>query len=670
MIFGSGVSGRWKFPTITNEKNLNFAPGSEERELLRVAVDEVLETAPEIPLTINGEAVKTGILREQTNPCDFQHRVCQYHVAREADMDAAIASALEARTEWSNMPYQDRLAIFYKAAHLLSTTYRFEMLACMMVGQGKSARQAEIDGTCELIDFLRFNTKYAMEIYAEQPEDHDKNCWNRMDVRPLEGFVLAIAPFNFTAILGNLAVAPAIMGNTVVLKPPAQNVRAGALIMKILREAGLPPGVINYVYADPDVLTKAIAHPMLAGVHFTGSTRVFKNILRQVGENSAKDIYRSFPRVVGETGGKNFHWIHPSSLETEHDVATVATQAIRGAFEYQGQKCSATSRMYVPRSKWRGARGLRENLVERVNVMLHEPNMVGNTANLSTFMGGVIDQTAYERLESTIEAAKKDKDVEVLVGGRCERTSGWFIYPTVLLVKDINHPLLKQELFGPVLAVYVYDDTTHPWTLDDHEDFLKGIGESSEYALTGAIFAKDRKVLSMATRVLRDACGNFYVNDKSTGAVVGQQAFGGGRMSGTNDKSGSKLNLYRWVSLRASVPRAVVRDLSGLLSWLLVSFILRRSHLFPTLRSRGLPTSHPSLPVTYPPSIVCVYSTPPLFVYVSLLFSSLLSLSLSLSLPIRPHPSIKENFDWPVEDYCYPHQGRDLSAHLENGEAV
>jgi 1-pyrroline-5-carboxylate dehydrogenase len=481
----------------------------------------------DIPILIGGDEIRTGETTQAVMPHAHEHVLADWHRAAPKHVEQAIAAARDAQPEWANWPWEDRAAVFLRAAELLSTTWRATLNAATMLGQSKTAYQAEIDSACELIDFWRFNTYFAQEMYAEQPLSTHA-MWNQLDYRPLEGFVYAITPFNFTAIGGNLPTAPALMGNTVVWKPASTAVLSSWYVLQILREAGLPDGVINFVPGDARAISDiALAHRDLAGVHFTGSTDVFNSMWKTIGANMAN--YRSYPRIVGETGGKDFIVAHPSA-----NASAVAVGIARGAFEYQGQKCSAASRAYLPRSLW--------DRIRDETVAMIEDIRVGDVRDFRNFMGAVIDKRAFTKISEYIGEAKQS--ARVVTGGACRDGDGYFISPTLVETDDPAHRLMREEIFGPVMTVYVYDDAQ--WT-----DILRTVDETSPYALTGAVFANDRGAIKQAAMALRNAAGNFYINDKPTGAVVGQQPFGGARASGTNDKAGSKLNLMRWVSPRA-----------------------------------------------------------------------------------------------------------------------
>jgi 1-pyrroline-5-carboxylate dehydrogenase len=515
-------------PEPVNEPVLSYAPGTPERGALKDALSRMSGEEIEIPLIIGGREVRTGNTARQVMPHDHGHTLATYHLAGEAEVRAAVDASREAQREWAHWPWEDRLAVFLRAAELIATRYRPVLNAATMLGQSKTAYQAEIDSACEFIDFLRYNAAFAQQIYAEQPYSGD-GMWNRLDHRPLEGFVYAITPFNFTAIAGNLPTAPAMLGNVAIWKPAATAVYSGWYIMKVLMEAGLPPGVINFIPGDP-VATSGVllSSPDLAGVHFTGSTGVFQSIWRTVGEGI--DRYRAYPRLVGETGGKDFILAHPSA-----DAEAVATAIVRGGYEYQGQKCSAASRIYVPESLWPQVRDRCVEMMERIRV--------GDVADFRNFMGAVIDRKAFDKITGYIDHARAADGVEIVAGGGYDGEKGYFIDPTLVRAKDSGYQLMCEEVFGPVVSVYVYPDAEWSQT-------LRVVDETTPYALTGAVFSTERAPLVEASRVLRNAAGNYYVNDKPTGAVVGQQPFGGGRASGTNDKAGSILNLLRWISPR------------------------------------------------------------------------------------------------------------------------
>jgi 1-pyrroline-5-carboxylate dehydrogenase len=516
-------------PPPVNEPVKSYAPGTPERAEIREAIASLRAIDPELGPVIGGRDVTTGVLREVREPHAHARVLARWHSAGADETGQAIDAALGARDEWASWTLEQRAAVFLRAADLLAGSWRADLNAATMLGQSKTVQQAEIDSACEIIDFLRFNAMFASELAAQQPIS-GAGVWNRLELRPLDGFVFAISPFNFTAIGANLPTAPALMGNTVVWKPASTAVVSAHRTMRLLQTAGLPDGVINLVPGDAAAISGAcLAHPDLAGLHFTGSTEVFQGIWREIGQRIAS--YRSYPRIVGETGGKNFVIVHRSA-----EPRAVATALVRGAFEYQGQKCSAASRAYVPSSLWNDVyEGVGEQ-VERIRV--------GDVADLGNFMGAVIDERAFRRLQEAIAIARSSPDAEVLLGGGSDDSQGWFIEPTLVRTTDPSFELMQRELFGPLLCVYVYPD-------DRYEEILELANETSPYALTGSVFARERAAIEQAHRTLRFAAGNFYVNDKPTGAVVGQQPFGGSRASGTNDKAGSPLNLARWVSARA-----------------------------------------------------------------------------------------------------------------------
>ncbi len=515
-------------PSPVNEPIKSYAPGSEDRAKLKEALIEAAGTQLEIPLVIGGKPVKTGNLGQVVMPHDHRHVLAVYHKAGAAEVKLAIETAVAAKKTWQNYRWEERAAIFLKAAELLATKYRYAINAGSMLSGGKTAFQAEIDAACELIDFLRFNVRYAQQIYETQPES-SAGVWNFQQYRPLEGFIFAVTPFNFTAIAGNLPTAPALMGNTVVWKPASSLVYTPYLIMQILEEAGLPPGVINFVPGSGgSVGDICLADPRLAGIHFTGSTRVFQQMWKTIGENIS--LYHSYPRIVGETGGKDFVFAHASA-----EVKPLVTALVRGAFEYQGQKCSAASRAYIPKSLWPSVEEGLKAEIGRIKM--------GPPTDFRNFCGAVIDRAAFQTIAGYIDYAKNNEGGKVIIGGKCDDSVGYFVEPTVILATDPQFKTMVEEIFGPVLTIFVYDDDTFAETLDL-------CNNSSIYALTGAIFARERSAVSLALARLEHAAGNFYINDKPTGAVVGQQPFGGGRASGTNDKAGSQANLMRWVSTR------------------------------------------------------------------------------------------------------------------------
>ncbi|KAI0070584.1 delta-1-pyrroline-5-carboxylate dehydrogenase [Panus rudis PR-1116 ss-1] len=522
----------FKVPEISNEPMRSYAPGSPERQALKDAIAKMEKELPfEVPCVVNGKEVRTGKLSKQPLPYDHANHLCTYHEADQATVASAIDGALAAKAEWEAMPWSDRAAIFLKAADLVSGKYRYQLMAATILGQGKNTWQAEIDAAAELSDFLRFGVKYVEELYQIQPPKNSAGSWNRTEYRPLEGFVLAVSPFNFTAIGGNLPGAPALVGNVVVWKPSPMATYSNYLVHKIFLEAGIPPGVIQFVPGPPaDVVQQAIAHPSFAALHFTGSTLVFKQLWKDIANNL--DKYKGYPRIVGETGGKNFHLVHKSA-----EVRNAVLQSVRGAFEYQGQKCSALSRLYVPRSVWEQG-GFKEQLLAEVAKL-----KVGPPQDWTNFIGPVIGRAAYDKIIGYINKAK-EAGGEILIGGSGDDSKGFYVQPTVILTKDPKSVTMVEEIFGPVLTVYVYEE-------EDYEKTLELIDTTTSYGLTGAIFASDRKALLHASSYLRNAAGNVYFNEKCTGAVVGQQPFGGARASGTNDKAGSMAIFYRFVSARS-----------------------------------------------------------------------------------------------------------------------
>ncbi len=521
-------TGFFNVPVAVNEPVKTYAPGSPEREQVQKAFKEMYQSTVDIPLYIGGKEVRTGSTKNLFPPFDHQHHLGTYHTATQDLIQDAINAALEARVKWSQMAWEHRASIFLKAAELIAGPYRAKLNAATMIAQGKTVHQAEIDSACELIDFLRFNVQYMTEIYKQQPISA-KGIWNRVEQRPLEGFVYAITPFNFTAIAGNLPSCVAMMGNVVVWKPAATQIYSANVIVEIFKKAGLPDGVINVIYGDSSMITNTILESAdFAGIHFTGSTGVFNDFWKTIGNNIHK--YKTYPRIVGETGGKDFVWAHPSSNAKE-----VATALSRGAFEYQGQKCSAASRAYIPASLWEE---IKNYVIEDVKSF-----RMGSTEDMSNFVSAVISEGSFDKLAKAIDDAKASNEAEIVVGGGYDKSKGWFIEPTVIVTTNPKYDTMERELFGPVLTVYVYED-------DKWEDSLKLVDSTSEYALTGAIFSGCRYAIETATKALENAAGNFYINDKPTGAVVGQQPFGGARGSGTNDKAGSMINLLRWVSPR------------------------------------------------------------------------------------------------------------------------
>ncbi|MBZ0328073.1 MAG: L-glutamate gamma-semialdehyde dehydrogenase [Altibacter sp.] len=520
--------GFFEVPIAVNEPIKSYAPGSPEREEVLTTYKKMFKSTVEVPLYINGKSVKTGNTKTMSPPHDHKHVLGSYHKAEKKHITDAIATALEARKSWANMPWEQRAGIFLRAAELLAGPYRARINAATMLAQSKNIYQAEIDAACELIDFLRFNVQYMTEIYAEQPES-TSGAWNRLEYRPLEGFIYAITPFNFTAIAANLPASAALMGNVVLWKPSDSQVYSAKVILDVFKEAGVPPGVINMVMGDPVMITDTIlASPDFSGIHFTGSTHVFKNIWQKIGTNIHN--YKTYPRIVGETGGKDFIVAHKSS-----NAKQVATAISRGAFEFQGQKCSAASRCYISKSIWKD---VKKEVIADVNSF-----KMGSPEDMNNFITAVIHEGSFDKLAKYIDQAKKDKKAEIIVGGGYDKSKGYFIEPTVIVTEDPKYTTMCTELFGPVVTIYVFEDK-------DWEKTLHLVDETSEYALTGAVFSEDRYALEKAVRVLENAAGNFYINDKPTGAVVGQQPFGGARASGTNDKAGSKLNLLRWISPR------------------------------------------------------------------------------------------------------------------------
>ncbi len=519
--------GLFRPPAAFNEPVKSYAPGSPERSELKARLDEMSAQRLHLPLVIGGERVEAGRTFEAVMPHRRSHVLADVEKGSAEHVERAIAAARAAHAEWSRTPWHERAAVFLRAAELLSGPWRSTLNAATMLGQSKTAHQAEIDAACEVIDFFRFNVEYLVRIYEEQPVS-SQGVWNRLEYRPLEGFVFAVSPFNFTAIGANLTTSPALMGNTVVWKPASTAALSAWYTLLLLEEAGLPPGVINLVYGSgAEIGDAALASPELAGVHFTGSTPVFQGMWRTVGENIGS--YRNYPRLVGETGGKDFILAHPSA-----DVDAVATAVVRGSFEYQGQKCSASSRLYIPSNVWPG---LRDRLQQEISTI-----KVGDVSDFSNFMGAVIDGSSFATQHDAIEEARA-AGAEIVAGGDCDDSEGWFVQPTVIKTDDPGFRLLRDELFGPVVTTYVYDEKR--W-----DDTLRLVDETAPYALTGAVFANDRYAIEQAHDALSYSAGNFYVNDKPTGAVVGQQPFGGARASGTNDKAGSMWNLIRWVSPR------------------------------------------------------------------------------------------------------------------------
>jgi 1-pyrroline-5-carboxylate dehydrogenase len=522
----TGFNGNRRVPPPVNEPVKSYAPGSPERAALKDRLRSMSNERIDIPLIIGGKEVHTGRLAESVMPHNHRHVLAQWHRAAEANIDDAVTAAQQAAKDWANWAWEDRAAVFLKAAELLATKWRATLNAATMLGQSKTAFQAEIDAACELIDFWRFNPHYAQSLYDEQPLS-DRTMWNQLDYRPLEGFVYAVTPFNFTSIAGNLPTAPALMGNTVIWKPASSAMLSAYYIMKLLEEAGLPPGVINFVPGDAAMISdRLLSHRDLAGVHFTGSTAVFNNMWKTIGASMSG--YKSYPRIVGETGGKDFIVAHSSA-----DPVALSVAIARGGFEYQGQKCSAASRVYVPESIWPEVR-------DRTVAIMKDIRM-GDVTDFRNFMGAVIDKKAFTKIGEYLEHGRRNANI--VSGGVARGEDGYFIEPTLIETKDPAYRLLCEEIFGPVVTAHVYPDAR--WT-----ETLRIVDETSPYALTGAVFSNDRIAIRQAALALRNAAGNFYVNDKPTGAVVGQQPFGGARGSGTNDKAGSKLNLVRWISPR------------------------------------------------------------------------------------------------------------------------
>lgn len=520
--------GIYHIPYPKNEQVLSYAPGTNERAALRQALEAARGTTADIPMYIGGEEVRTGNKIAIRPPHDHQHILGYFHEGDAGHVEQAVQAALNAKPLWDDLNWEHRASIFLKAADLLAGPYRYEINAATMLGQSKNAYQAEIDAACELIDFLRFNVYFMGQLYNEQPES-SPGVWNRTEYRSLEGFTLAVTPFNFTAIAGNLPSCMALMGNTVVWKPAYTQVFAANVIMKVFRHAGLPDGVINLIYADGPVVGDVVfTHKDFAGLHFTGSTKVFQSMWKTIGQNI--DKYRTYPRIVGETGGKDFILAHPSA-----DAKEVATGISRGAFEFQGQKCSAASRAYIPVSLWED---VRRYLVEDAKSF-----KMGPTEDFTNFINAVIDERAFDKIAGYIEQAKKNPMNEIVTGGKYDKSKGYFIEPTIVLTKDPSSVTMCEEIFGPVITIYVFND-------ENWDDVLSLVDNTSPYALTGSIFSRDRYAIEEVTKRLSNAAGNFYINDKPTGAVVGQQPFGGARGSGTNDKAGAKANLSRWVSMR------------------------------------------------------------------------------------------------------------------------
>ena len=520
--------GFFQVPIASCEPVHSFEPNSNERISTLAAYTKMMSEVIDIPMYIGSEEVRTNDLASMTPPHQHQHVVGNYHKGDASHAQKAIKAALAAKNDWASMKWEHRASIFLKAADLLAGPFRARMNAATMVAQSKNVHQAEIDASCELIDFLRFNVQYMTDIFMEQP-DSSEGIWNRMEFRPLEGFIYAITPFNFTSIAANLCAAPAMMGNTVVWKPSDAQVYSAQVIVDLFKAAGLPDGVINVIYGDPVVISNEIfASPDFAGLHFTGSTNVFKNLWKQIGNNI--HTYKTYPRIVGETGGKDFIMVHKSA-----EAKQVATAIVRGAFEFQGQKCSAASRAYIPSNLWEDVKAF---VIEDLNSI-----KMGDPGDLSNFVNAVIHEASFDKITSYIAQAKSAVDAEIVAGGNYDKSVGYFIEPTVILAKTPRYTTMETELFGPVITIYVYNE-------NDFENTLELVDTTSEYALTGAIFSRDRYAIELASEKLKNCAGNFYINDKPTGAVVSQQPFGGGRSSGTNDKAGSSLNLLRWVSPR------------------------------------------------------------------------------------------------------------------------
>jgi len=523
------LKGFFTVPTPVNEPVKAYAPGSPERKELHSAIKEARSMQVDVPMYIGSEEVRTENKHAMSPPHDHKHILGYFHEGDASHVEQAINAALGAKHAWENMAWEQRAAIFLKAADLLAGPYRAKINAATMLGQSKNAMQAEIDAACEFIDFLRFNVKYMTEIYAQQPPVSGNGVWNRLEQRPLEGFIFALTPFNFTAIAGNLPTSAAMMGNTIVWKPAYTQIYSANVLMQVFKEAGVPDGVINLIYVDgPTAGDVIFNHPDFAGIHFTGSTGVFQHIWKTIGGNIHK--YKSYPRIVGETGGKDFVIAHKSA-----NPKAVAVGLVRGAFEYQGQKCSAASRAYIPSNIWED---VKKYMLEDLATMT-----VGGTEDFTNFINAVIDEKAFDKISNYIIKAKEAEGVEIISGGKFNKSEGYFIEPTVILTQDPMYTMMCEEIFGPVLTIYVYNS-------EHFEEALELVDQTSPYALTGAIFSQDRYAVELATQKLKNAAGNFYINDKPTGAVVGQQPFGGARASGTNDKAGSMINLLRWVSPR------------------------------------------------------------------------------------------------------------------------
>ena len=522
------LKGFFNIPKAVNEPVKSYAPNSPEKTSVLEAYQTMWDSKIDVPLYIGSEEIFTGNTRNMSAPHDHQHVVGTYHLAEKSHVEKAISNALESRTKWASMAWEQRAAIFLKAAELIAGPYRAKINAATMIAQSKTIHQAEIDASCELIDFLRFNVEFMTQIYADQPSSNS-DMWNRVEYRPLEGFVYAVTPFNFTAIAANLPASAALMGNVVVWKPSDSQVFSAKIIIDVFKEAGVPDGVINIVFGDPVMITDTVlASPDFAGIHYTGSTFIFKEIWKKIGENIHN--YKTYPRIVGETGGKDFIIAHPSA-----NIKQVTTAITRGAFEFQGQKCSAASRAYIPQSMWPA---VKDQLIADVASM-----KMGSPEDFSNFVTAVIHEGSFDKLARFIDQAKKDTDAEVIIGGNYDKSKGYFVEPTVILTSNPKYVTMETELFGPVITIYIYEDAK--WA-----ETLTLVDQTSEYALTGAVLSTDRYAIEEATVALQNAAGNFYINDKPTGAVVGMQPFGGARASGTNDKAGSAQNLLRWVSPR------------------------------------------------------------------------------------------------------------------------
>ncbi len=518
----------YNFKDLKNEPVKSYAPGSEERKEIKFWLNKLSSEKVDVPIIIGGKEIRTGNTADIVMPHNHKHVLGTYHKAGKEELLMAVDAAMEAKKKWSDMPWEHRAAIVLRMSELLKTKYRYILNAATMLNQSKTTFQAEIDSACELIDFWRFNVKFMSEIYANQPNSPHGQI-NRIDYRPLEGFILAVSPFNFTSIAGNLATAPALMGNTILWKPASSAILSGYYLMQLYKEAGLPDGVINFIPSSGATVGNVIfSHPDFAGVHFTGSTNTFQTMWKTIGKNIEK--FKSYPRIVGETGGKDFIMVHNSA-----DVDAVVTSIVRGAFEYQGQKCSAASRAYIPASMW-------NSISEKLKAEIKTIKM-GDITEPSNFIGAVIDKSAFDSITGYINEAKKSDQAEIIIGGKSDDSVGYFIEPTVIVAKDPHFLTMEEEIFGPVISIYVYED-------NKYEETLEILDSTSPYALTGAVFANDRDAVLLAEDKLRNAAGNFYINDKPTGAVVGQQPFGGARASGTNDKAGSYLNLIRWTSPR------------------------------------------------------------------------------------------------------------------------